>query len=458
MQTTPLSPSTSPLPPLAPGLPLVGSLPEVSRIGLLEFIERHWQTLGDVFRVKVGPQTMVVVVHPDGVERVLAVNKDNYVKGRTYDSIRLLTGQGLLTLEGDAWKKRRRLEQPSFHRESIRKLVSTMVAVTRRSLQSWRQRLPEGGTLEMHHEMMGLTLEVVGETLFGQQLAEKDVDASGRAFGEALVLVSGRGNSAVQLPLGVPTPGNLRLKRALKLLDEQVHSIITRARANREGGPTLLSMLLDARDADTGEALNDKELRDEVITLFLAGHETTALLLTWGFTLLGKHPEVVRRMREEVEAVLGGREPTAEDLPKLPYLRQVIDEILRLRSPTWTVARDVVEDDVINGHRVCKGERVLPVSYLTHRHPDFWDEPQRFDPDRFSPERSKGRNNWAYFPFSLGSRICIGNIFSLVEAQIVLAMLVQQVDFELALSGPVKPVAHATLRPSGPVDVRIRWR
>jgi cytochrome P450 len=222
--------------------------------------------------------------------------------------------------------------------------------------------------------------------------------------------------------------------------------------------PSLLSMLLDARDADTGEALTDKELRDEVITLFLAGHETTALMLTWGFTLLGEHPEVVRRMREEVEAVLGGREPTAEDLPKLPYLRQVIDEILRLRSPTWTVARDVVEDDVISGHRVCKGERVLPVSYLTHRHPEFWDEPQRFDPDRFTPERSKGRNNWAYFPFSLGSRICIGNIFSLFEAQIVLAMLLQQVDFELALSGPVKPVANATLRPSAPVDVRIRWR
>ena len=458
MQTPTPSPSAAPLPPLVPGLPLVGSLPELSRLGMLEFIERHWPTLGDVFRARVGPRTLVVVVHPDGVERVLASNKENYIKGATYDSIRLLTGQGLLTLEGDAWKKRRRLEQPSFHRESIRKLVSTFASVTRGALESWRRRLPEGGVLEMHHEMMGLTLEVVGETLFGQRLSSEDVDVSGRNFGEALQLVSERGSSPVRLPLAVPTPDNLRLRRALKLLDTQVHSIITRARIEPAKGPTLLSMLIDARDADTAEALTDKELRDEVITLFLAGHETTALLLTWGLILLGEHPEVVRRMRDEVQAVLGDREPTAEDLPKLPYLRQVIDEILRLRSPTWTVARDVVADDVICGHRVCKGERVLPISYLTHRHPEFWDEPQRFDPDRFSPERSKGRNTWSYFPFSLGSRICIGNIFSLAEAQVVLAMLLQKVDFELALSAPVKPLAHATLRPSGPVDVRIRWR
>ncbi|HSP81983.1 MAG TPA: cytochrome P450, partial [Myxococcaceae bacterium] len=384
MQTAAPS-SVASRPPLVAGLPLVGSLPEMSRLGMLEFIERQWHVLGDVFRVKAGPRNMVVVAHPDGVERILASNRENYVKGPTYDSLRLLTGQGLLTLEGSPWKKRRRLEQPSFHRESIRKLVSTMAGVTRGALADWRRRLPEGGVLEMHQEMMRLTLEVVGETLFGQRLSTESVNVSGRAFGEALRLVSERGNSTVQLPLAVPTPGTLRMRRALEMLDEQVHAIITRARAEREKGPTLLAMLLDARDADTGEGLSDKELRDEVITLFLAGHETTALMLTWGFTLLGEHPEVVRRMREEVERELGGREPTAEDLPKLAYVRQVIDEILRLRSPTWTVARDVVEDDVILGHRVCAGERVLPVSYLTHRHPDFWDEPQRFDPDRFSP-------------------------------------------------------------------------
>jgi cytochrome P450 len=248
--------------------------------------------------------------------------------------------------------------------------------------------------------------------------------------------------------------------RALTLLDQQVHAVIARARAapSTSTHPTLLSMLLSARDADTQQGLGDVELRNEVLTLFLAGHETTALLLTWGLTLLGEHPEVVARMRSEVAEVLGGREPTAEDIPRLVYLRQVVDEILRLRSPVWAVARDVVADDVVGCFRVRRGDTVLPVSYLTHRHPGFWEEPQRFDPDRFSPERSRGRNAWSYFPFSLGPRICIGNIFSLWEAQLVLGMLLQAADFELALQGPVLPDPQVTLRPSAPVQVRIRWR
>jgi cytochrome P450 len=457
------SPAAVPLPPLARGFPLVGNLPQVARLGMLPVALRAWRERGDTFRLQLGGRSFVVVVHPDAVERVLASGRENYVKGRTYDSMRQLTGQGLLTLEGGEWKQRRRLEQPSFHRESIRRLVGTMVSVTREALADWRKRLPQGGVLEAHTEMMRLTLEVVGETLFGQRLDARDVDASGHAFGEALELVSKRGNSPVQLPLAVPTPGNLRFRRSVALLDQQVHAIIRRAReqaAGDAGGErnTLLGMLLDARDADTGEGLSDAELRNEVITFFLAGHETTALALTWGFTLLGRHPEVVRRMRAEVDAVLGGREPTPEDLPKLAYVRQVVDEILRLRSPTWTVARDVVEDDVLGGFRVRKGETVMPVNYLTHRHPDFWPDPERFDPERFTPERSKGRTTWAYYPFSLGPRMCIGNIFSLFEAQVVLAMLLQQADFELLPEAlAAEPVASVTLRPSGPVPVKVRW-
>lgn len=448
-----------PSPPRARSLPLLGSVPFLSRDGLINFAMAEWKRLGDVFRMQVGPRTLVALAIPEAIERVLASNRENYVKGKTYDGMRLLTGDGLLTLEGDAWLQRRKMEQPAFHRESIRKLTAVMTRVTDETLQRWRTRFPQGGTFEAHQEMLRLTLEVVGETLFGQPLGEANTEASGQAFTDALHQISSRSNSALQLPLSVPTPGNLRFKKALKLLDEQVYRIIANARAQKDhdARPSLLGMLLDAKDA-SGQGLTDRELRNEVITLFLAGHETTALLLTWGFTLLGKHPEVVAKMRTEVDTVLGGRLPTTEDIPKLSYVRQVVDEILRLRSPTFAVARDTVADDVLAGFRVRAGEVVVPMSYLAHRHPKYWENPDAFVPERFAPENTRGRNQWAYFPFSLGPRMCIGNVFSLVESQVVLSLLLQRTEFELVPGVEAQPDAQITLRPTAPVNVRFRWR
>src|SRR5689334_1115666 len=217
-------------------------------------------------------------------------------------------------------------------------------------------------------------------------------------------------------------------------------------------------MLLDARDADTSQPLSSQDLRNEVITLFFAGHETTALTMTWGIDLLSRHPAVVERMRAEVDSVLGGRMPAAEDLQKLTYVRQVIDEILRLRPPAWIIARNAVADDVLGGFRVRAGDLVIPATYFPPRHPDFWEAPERFDPDRFSPERSKGRHHWSYLPFSLGPRMCIGNIFSLVESQIILAMFLQHLDLKRTSTEevPAKPVG--TLRPAAPMPVALSWR
>lgn len=442
------------------GLPFLGHVPELSWFGPLGFFERNWRRFGDTVRVRAGPRSMLVVVHPDAVERVLSTNRDNYVKGAAYDGMRLLTGQGLLTLEGDAWRQRRRLEQPSFHRASVNRFVEAMVSVTDAGLQRWRTRLPAGGTIDAQTEMMLLALEVVGETLFGQKLGDATATASGRAFTEALTLINTWMNTPLQLPLRVPTPTNVRLRRALKVLDSQTFEIIANARRapRAEARPTLLGLLLDSKDADTGEPLSDQDLRNEVITLFLAGHETTALLLTWGLDLLGRRPAIVARMRAEVDAVLGTRLPTLEDTTRLPYLRQVIDEILRLRPPTWAIARNAVEEDVIGGFRVRPGEIVIPVDYLTHRHPDFWDEPEKFDPDRWTPERSKARHKWAYLPFSLGPRMCIGNVFSLVEATVVLAMLLQRAEFTLEDHAEVPRVSGVTMRPGRRVGVRLTWR
>ncbi|HEY7956479.1 MAG TPA: cytochrome P450 [Polyangia bacterium] len=456
MSSLALSRPLVPEAPRAPGWPILGVLPSLRYYGAIDYFTRAWRRYGDTFRVRLGTRDVLIVVHPEAIEQVFLKNRENYIKGPTYRSLRMLTGEGLLTLEGEPWRKRRRMAQPAFHKESVRALTASMVAVTRDTLDALHARLPDGGIVDAHHEMMRLTLEVVGETLFGQRLGDR-TDASAGAFGDALELLSRRGNNPVAIPLSVPTPGNLRLRRALALLDELVYAIIGRAR-EASARPTLLSMLCDARDADSGEALTDRELRDEVITLVLAGHETTALTLTWGFTLLGRHPEVVARMRAEVAEVLGDREPTADDLPRLIYLRQVIDEILRLRSPVWALGRDVVGDDTLCGVRVRAGETVMPLPYLTHRHPGFWEEPERFDPDRFAPKRAEGRHHWAYYPFSAGPRMCIGNLFSIAEAQVILAMLLQRCDVELTSMRPVPLAPMMTLRPGGPVEVRLRWR
>lgn len=440
-------------PPSPYAWPLLGHTVPVARAGILPFIERGWAQHGDHFVLKFGNRRLHVLCHPDHAEHVLWKAADNYTKGPTYDEIRRLTGEGLLTLVGAPWRRRRKLMQPSFHRKRIAEFTEAMARCTDARLTSWQERFPQGGSFDLHAEMMRLTLEVVGETLFGQSVGE-NADTSGRMFGDALELLGGRGNSAVNLPLSLPTPGNRRLKRALAFLDAETRRVIEGARADGPK-PTLLSMLLDARDEETGEALTDDELRNEVITLFLAGHETTALLLTWTFTLLRENPEVEQRLHEEVQTLLEGRTPTADDVMRLPYTRRVIDEVLRLRSPVWSLGRDCVADDTVRGFRIRAGEAVLPLTWAVHRHPDFWEAPLAFDPDRWLPERRKDQHRWCYFPFSLGERQCIGNVFSLTEATLILAMLSQRC--RLAVQGEVPGEAAITWRPAGPVPTTLTW-
>jgi len=444
--------------PRSVGLPLVGALPYLSWQGAIPYYTQSWQRHGDVFRVQLGHRRALVVVHPDAIEEVLVTERANFVKGRTYDHIRMLAGDGLLTLEGEGWRKRRRMAQPAFHKESIRKLVARFVEVTGDTFARLRSKLPRGGVIEAHDEMTRLTLDIVGETLLGRRLGPA-ADSSAQAFSDAFTILARRSDIPFPIPRWLPTPGNRRLQRALGTLDQIVYGVIAEARQlPGEAQPTLLSMLLEARDADSGEPLTDRELRDEILTLVMAGHETTALLLTWGFTLLGEAPAVVERMRGEVAAVLGDREPSADDLPRLVYLKQVIEEILRVRPPAWIFGRDVLEDGSLCGYRVHAGELVMPIPYLTHRHPEFWEEPERFDPERFRPELVRERSNWAYCPFSAGPRSCIGNLFSLAEAQVILAMLLQRADFALSSKEPVPLRPLMTLRPGGPVNVRVRWR
>ncbi len=446
-----------PLPPGPRGWPLVGHIPALRKHGMLGFMDRSWAEYGDVFAMDVGFHA-VVIAHPDGIKRVLAGNAKNYIKGKTYDGVRRVIGNGLLALEGEAWKTRRALVQPAFHRAALGKLTEAMVESGRQHFDALKEKHGTAAfTLDAHRDMVTLTLDVVVAALFGRDLGGA-AEVSYEALGTAMELVGERSNGLV-LPKWVPTPGNRRFHRTMEEVEGAVYRVIEAGRRKTTDDGTLLSMLLNSKDAETGQLLSDRDVRDEVFTMFVAGHETTALTLTWLFTLLDGRPEVIAKMRAEVDTVLGDRDPGFEDYPKLPYLRQVIDETLRLRGPVAMNARTAVADDEILGLRIKAGDIVMPYFYGAHRHPDFWDKPNEFDPDRFSAERSAGRNPWSYVPFSAGQRQCIGNTFSLVETVVLLAQLLRRFDVEVQPgAGEVKPLAIVTVRPDRPVMVTLRPR
>jgi cytochrome P450 len=314
------------------------------------------------------------------------------------------------------------------------------------------------GSLEIdaHREMVKLTLDVVLAALFGDDLL-RGADVPYQALGAAVALVAERLNSVV-LPAWVPTPQNVKLRRIVRELDRTVYSIIRRARERAQDDGSLLSMLLGSVDARTGRPLSDRELRDEVITLIIAGHETTALALTWMFTFLDRRPEILDRMSREVDDALGGRDPGFEDVPKLPYVRQVIEETLRLRTPAPIIGRNVIEDDEIDGYRVKRGDIVILFLWSTHRHPAFWSDAETFDPDRFAADRDRGRHSWAFMPFSGGPRVCIGNMFAMIEASILVAQMLSRFDVRVLPCADVKPMARGTTKPSRPVRLVLRRR
>ena len=454
-----LSPASAPstLPPGPPGWPLLGHLPHLRSEGLLPFLERSWRRYGDVFSVNLG-FPVVVIAHPEGIKRVLAGNAKNYVKGKTYDGVRRVIGNGLLALEGEAWKSRRALVQPAFHRQALGKLTEAMVETGARHFDALRARHgAEPFELDAHRDMVELTLDVVVAALFGKELTEA-AHVSYEALGAALDLVSKQSNGLV-LPRWVPTPGNRRFHRTMQEVEGAVYRVIAAGRKGGAGEGTLLSMLLDSKDASTGEFLSDRDARDEVFTMFVAGHETTALTLTWLFTLLDGRPDVLGKMKAEVDTALGDRDPRFEDVPKLTYLRQVVDETLRLRGPVAMNARTAVADDELMGKRIRKGDVVMPFFHGLHRHPSFWAAPEQFDPERFSPQQSQGRDAWSYLPFAGGQRQCIGNTFSLVETVVLLAQLLRRFELEIAPGqNRVKQVAVVTVRPDRPVMITLRPR
>jgi cytochrome P450 len=421
-----------------------GSLFEAQR-DPLEFFQRMIGEHGDYVGVRFGPFRYLIVNDPDSVRHVLVDNHRNYKKSRNYQGLKLVLGEGLVTSEGDFWRRQRRLAQPAFHKERLAGFARTMVSDAAAMLERWRA-VPAGGQFDVHSEMMRLTLRIVTRTLFSTD-SEADADAVGRAMTVAIDHVNEYADAIIRIPPWVPTPKNLRFRRARRTLDALVLRIIDERRKATEKPNDLLSMLMSAQDEETREQMTDRQLRDEVMTLVAAGHETTANALTWAFYLLSQHPHVAERLRGEVESVLAGRRPSIEDLPRLGYTRAVLEETMRLYPPAWIIEREATADDNLGGYRVRRGSVVAMSPFTIHRNPRYWDNPNQFDPDRFSAARATARPKYAYLPFGGGPRLCIGNAFAMMEAQIILAMVASEWSLALAPGFTVELDPSVTLRP-----------
>lgn len=434
------------------GVRLLRTLTALRRDPLASFLEAT-REYGDLIHFPLLHRSFYLVTHPEHVARVLHENHRNYHKGtRTYAKIRALMGEGLITSDGAVWRRHRRLVQPAFHHQQIASFATIVTGLTAEAITQWRGRTERQAPLDIAQEMMHLTLRIVGRALFGQEVGS-DRGSIGAAITVALDHTARRAEGIFD-PGPLPTPAARRFRRALAQLDELVFQLIAERRRSLKGRSDLLAMLLEARDERTGDRLSDAELRDQVLTLLLAGHETTATALTWTCVLLCAHPQVQDRLRSEV-GKLGERTPEFADLANLPFTRMVLQEAMRLFPPIWIIERRAVGEDVIGGCRIPAGATLALSQYVTHRHPAFWDDPERFDPERFRPERAAGRPRYAYFPFGGGPRACVGAGFAMMEAQLILAMLVQAFRLELVPGQQVAPRPGITLRPRTPIRMRL---
>jgi len=440
---------------------VLGSIPAIQR-DRVQFLVDLQRDYGDVVRIRLGPYEAVVIFHPDAIQRILLDNQSNYSKEtRTYASLSLLVGNGLITSNGDFWLRQRRLMQPAFHRTEINALSEMIVQQTQAILDHLEGEAESGQAVNIARAMMNLTLGVATQAFFGSRV--QDVDGNlGEVISYLMSDTAFRFEHPFYPPVWFPAPRNLQFNAAMKHLDAVIYGILADRRSHAGEKNNLLDMMIGAQleeDDDTGggvQRMTDRQLRDEVVTLFLAGHETTAVSLCWTLYLLSQHPEVEARLRRELEDVLGGRPPTLDDLPQLEYARRVRDESMRLYPPAWLTERRSLGEDVLCGYRISAGITLAITQFVTHRHPEFWENPETFDPDRFSPERSAGRHGYAYFPFGGGPRLCIGKNLALLETHLTLAMLVQRYRFELEPGWQVRTEPELSLRQKGGLWMRLK--
>jgi cytochrome P450 len=445
--------------PSPPTFDRVGGHLEGMRGDRLSFVLQAFQRGGDVARLRLGWLTAHLLAHPDHIRHVLVDGARDYDKQtRGFDKVRLILGNGLLTSEGDFWRRQRRIAQPAFHRERIAGFAAVMARVTEEMLADWAKR-PAGSVLDVAEEMTRLALRIAGLTLLSTD-PSSEADVVGRAVSLLLASANERILSPFDFLEALPTPKNLALRRAQADLDRVVYGAIAARRRSAERPSDLLSLFMDARDEDTGEAMSDVQLRDEVMTMFLAGHETTASTLAWAFWMMSLHPGPARAVVEEAQRVLGaaeaaGRAPTAEDVAAMPVTRRFLMETMRLYPPAWFLARRATKDDAIGGFAIPRGSYVFISPWVTHRHPALFEDPEGFYPERFEGEAASRLPKHAYIPFGAGPRVCIGQGFAMLEATLVLGMVARRFRLDVVSGHRVIPEASITLRPRDGVKVRL---
>jgi cytochrome P450 len=436
-------------PPGPKGHFLTGHLPEMRR-DPLGFYLRCARDYGDCTSIRFGLKRIFLINHPSLIEQVL--HSRNFTKHYALRMNRLLLGNGLLTSEGDFWLRQRRLIQPVFQRERILTYAPVMTAYAERQMESWR----DGEERDLHAEMRQLTLVIAAKTLFGADAAGQ-ARAVGQALHEAMGTFNRRFFRVLRIPESVPTPGNLRIRKAIRRLDAILYELINQRRAEGEQND-LLSILLHARHESDGTGMTDKQLRDEAMTLFLAGHETTALALSWGWYLLAEHPEVGEKLEAELRQVLGERTPTVADLPNLRYTEMVVQEVMRLYPPAYVIGRQAIHPCTIGGYPFPAGGTVLMSQWVVQRDPRYFDDPERFYPERWADGLAKRLPRYAYFPFGGGQRTCIGNTFALMELPLVVATIAQRFRFSRPPGPPVLPHPQFTLQPDRPILLKLHRR
>jgi cytochrome P450 len=428
------------------GAPNVGNLLAMAR-DRLWLMEQAAGVRGGICEISMAGAPIVVVSQPDLAHEVLVTRADSFVKGTSFRFLRPILGDGLLTSEHELHRRQRKLMAPAFAHRRIAAYADTMAAYAERAQSGWA----DGATIDLADAMMRLTLEITAKTLL-----DADVDEKAAAVGAAVSLLMHRVNARMSTPLSAllaPASRDASVRGAIATLDDVILRIILERRASRADTGDLLSMLLAAQEEGTGEGMSDRQVRDEVMTIFLAGHETTANALSWALYLLARHPDAYARLRREATSVLGGRTATAQDLPRLGFALQVFKEALRLYPPAYLTSRLSVVDVDIGGYRIPAGVDVVANIYSMQRRPEYFLDPEAFDPDRFDPAAEKNLPRGAYLPFGGGARVCIGNNFALMEGQIVLATLAQRLQFSLVGPGPIAPEPLITLRPRGGVPV-----
>ncbi len=441
-------------PPGPKGNFFLGSMTEYTRSDKLEYLTKLRDDYGDVVRMRFGPFPVYMLYHPDDVHDVLVKQAAKFYKPRLTKTIfRRFLGNGLIVSDGDFWKRQRKLAQPAFHARRIEAYAQTMVEYTQKLISGWR----DGEARDADQEMMKLTLGIVAKTLF-----DADVSGDAEEIGAAMTVIQEIANQQFNsllppMPEWLPTPTNRREQQAVEALDRVIERVISERRASGEDKGDLLSMLLLAED-ENGERMTDAQVRNEAMTLFLAGHETTSNALTWTWYLLSEHPEVEAKLHDELAIVLGGRAPTLADLGQLKYTEMVVKESMRLYPPAWGFSREPLEDVEIGGYTLEKGKPVFIIPYIQHRDARWFSEPERFLPERWGEGLEDNLPKYAYIPFGGGPRVCIGNSFAMMEARLLLATIAQQYRLAVKPGYKVVPEPLITLRVKGGLPVTLHKR